>query len=151
MAKSHLSLARLLNTPQLDRIVPHLPPAVLHRVIQHYGLEDCAELVALASPEQVARLLDEDVWRTPAGEAAAFDVERFGVWLAVLMQSGVEAAVDQLAGLDADLVITGLAATSRSSIAPPCRRSSRSRATSSRDVRPAVPGRWRSADISSKP
>ena len=109
MTRSPLSLERLLNTPQLDRIVPHLPPGVLHRVIQHYGLEDCTELVALASPEQVARLLDEDVWHSSAGDAAVFDVERFGVWLAVLIQSGAAAAADKLAGLDTNLVIAGLA------------------------------------------
>ena len=100
MANSSLSLDRLLNTPHLDRIIPRLQPEVLLRVIGHYGLDHCAELVALASPAQIASLLDADVWRVRAGTTEeAFDVERFGLWLAVLMQSGVAVAADKLAGI----------------------------------------------------
>jgi hypothetical protein len=110
MAKSSLSLARLLNTPHLDRIVPRLPCDVLHRVVEHYGLEHCTELVALASPAQIAGLLDADVWHPQAGTAdERFDVDRFGVWLTVLMQSGAAVAADKLAGIDSELVIAGLA------------------------------------------
>jgi hypothetical protein len=109
VAKSPLSLQRLLNTPELERIVTRLPPAVLHRVVRHYGLEDCTELIALATPEQVARLLDEDLWHSHAGSDAAFDTERFGLWIAVLMQSGAGNAADKLAGIETGLVIAGLA------------------------------------------
>ena len=108
MAKSSLSLARLLNTPHLDRIVPRLQPEVLHQVITYYGLEDCVEFVALASPAQIARLLDMDVWRPHAGAPDVFDARRFGLWLAVMMESGVAAAADTLAGLDLALVAAGI-------------------------------------------
>ena len=63
MADSRPLLDRLLNTPDLAKMVPHLRPDVLHRVIQRCGLEDCAELVAFATPEQLARILDVDIWR----------------------------------------------------------------------------------------
>ena len=63
MADSRPLLDRLLNTPDLATIVPRLPPDVLHRVIERCGLEDCAELVAFATPEQFARMLDVDIWR----------------------------------------------------------------------------------------
>jgi hypothetical protein len=109
MAKRHLSLDRLLNTPHLERIVPTLQPEVLHRVIQDHGLEDCAELLAFATPTQVAQLLDADLWRVePDSTSDSFDVGRFGQWLTVLMQSGPAIAADKLAGLDVDLVIAGL-------------------------------------------
>ena len=67
MAKSRRPLDRLLNTANLAKIVPQLQPEVLHRVIHTSGLEDCAELLALATPEQLARILDLDIWhlRTP--------------------------------------------------------------------------------------
>src|SRR3954467_14117451 len=110
MAQSSLSLDRLLTTPHLERIVPRLQPGILQRVHAHYGLDQCAELVALASPGQIAQLLDADAWRTRAdGTRDTFDADRFGVWIAVLMQAGVAVAAETLAGLDPDLVIAGLA------------------------------------------
>ena len=108
MAKSYLSLDRLLNTPHLERVVSRLQPEVLHRVIQHYGLEECGEFIALASSRQIGRLLDADVWRTRAGGDPVFDVERFGLWLSVLMQSGPGIAAGKLTGIDTDLVVAGL-------------------------------------------
>src|SRR4051812_29598737 len=109
MAKSSLSLDRLLNTPHLDRIVPRLQPEVLLRVIDHYGLDHCADLIALASPAQITSLLDADVWRVRAGTTEeAFDVERFGTWLSVLMQSGAAAAADKITRIDRGLIVAGL-------------------------------------------
>jgi hypothetical protein len=110
MAKSLSLLARLLKTPDLAKIVPQLPPEVLHRVIQTCGLEDCAEFVALATSEQLARILDLDIWRVRApGADEEFDADRFGTWLAVLMQSGGEVAVEKLVDLDIELVVAGFA------------------------------------------
>jgi hypothetical protein len=93
---------------KLERVIPRLPPEVLHRVIRIRGLEDSAEFVALATPAQLSRILDVDVWhvRTP-GADEQFDVERFGVWLEVLMQSGAAVAAEKLIGLDPELVVVG--------------------------------------------
>src|SRR5262249_45233026 len=55
--RRHL-LGRILNTPRLEQVVPRLQPGLLHRVIQTCGLEDCGELVALATPEQLAHIFD---------------------------------------------------------------------------------------------
>src|SRR5712692_4499652 len=75
-------LDRILSTPRLAHVVPRLPPEVLHRVIQKCGLEDCGELVALATPSQLARVFDLDLWRTgQPGMDEQFDADRFGVWL----------------------------------------------------------------------
>src|SRR5262245_58393030 len=57
-------LERILETPHLAHVVPRLPPELLHRVIQTCGLEDCADLVALATPEQLVRVFDLDLWRS---------------------------------------------------------------------------------------
>ena len=82
-------LDRILDAPHLARVVPQLPPQVLHRVIQHCGLEDCGELVALLTPEQLARVFDLDLWRAAQpGMDEQFDADRFGVWIEVLVESG---------------------------------------------------------------
>jgi hypothetical protein len=103
-------LDRILNTPRLESVVPRLQPDLLRRVIQICGLEDCGELVALATPEQLARIFDLDLWRAAQpGLDERFDADRFGVWLEVLVESGAAAAAQKLAGMDVDLVIAGLA------------------------------------------
>jgi hypothetical protein len=103
-------LERILNTPRLELVVPRLPPELLHRVIQTFGLEDCGELLALATPGQLERIFDLDLWRaTRPGSDEQFDVGRFGVWLEVLAQSGPAAAAQKLSGMDAELVTAGLA------------------------------------------
>lgn len=110
MADSRPLLEQLLTTPNLDKIVPYLQPAVLHRVIEQCGLEDSAELVALATPEQLTQVLDVDVWRSSApGLDELFDAERFGLWITVLMEAGTEVAAEKLLGLDIELVIAGFA------------------------------------------
>jgi Family of unknown function (DUF6178) len=103
-------LDRLLDTPNLARVIPRLRPEMLHRVIERCGLEDCAALVALTTPEQLAGIFDLDLWRPgEPGLDEQFDAGRFGVWLEVLLESGASAAADSLAAMDIDLVITGLA------------------------------------------
>src|SRR5436190_5315860 len=82
-------LERILDTPDLGRVVPRLQPELLHRVIQTCGLEDCGELVMLATAEQLTRIFDLDLWRSASpGLEEQFDAERFGVWLEVLVESG---------------------------------------------------------------
>jgi hypothetical protein len=108
MATSRPLLDRLLHAPDLAKVIPRLPPEVLHRVIQICGLEDSAEFVALATPTQLSRVLDVDVWHVRTrGADEQFDVDRFGVWLDVLMQSGAAVAAEKLIGLDLELVVAG--------------------------------------------
>jgi hypothetical protein len=107
-------LARILNTPNLAQVIPQLQPELLHRVIQRCGLEDCGEIVALATPEQLARVFDLDLWRAAkAGLDEQFDAERFGVWIEVLLETGAAAAAQKLAGMDAEIVIAGIARHAR--------------------------------------
>src|SRR5438552_13941186 len=107
-------LDRILDTPHLEQVVPRLQPDLLHRVIQSCGLEDCGELVVLATPEQLTRIFDLDLWRSAEpGMDEQFDADRFGVWLEVLAEFGVSMAAQKLAEMDADLVIVGLAQHAR--------------------------------------
>lgn len=106
---SRALLARILDTPQLAQVIPQLPPELLQRVIQHCGLEDSSDLVALATADQLTRVFDLDLWRAAEpGLDEQFDAERFGVWLKVLLENGPAVAAQQLAGIDAELVMAGL-------------------------------------------
>ena len=103
-------LDRILGTPHLARVVPHLQPEVLHRLIQHCGLEDCGELLALVTPVQLTRVFDLDLWRPAApGRDEQFDADRFGTWLEVMVDAGVSSAAATLAAMDVDLLAAGLA------------------------------------------
>ncbi|MBI4956112.1 MAG: hypothetical protein HY908_29100, partial [Myxococcales bacterium] len=98
-------LARILDAPDLPAQVQALAPAVLARVVEHIGLEDAGELVALATPEQLALVFDHDLWRAARpGEDETFDAERFLVWLAVLREAGDELVAEKLHALPEDLV-----------------------------------------------
>jgi hypothetical protein len=103
-------LQRILDTPRIAEVVPRLPPDTLHRVIDRCGLESCGALLALATPAQVAHVLDLDLWRRPeAGVDEHFDADRFGLWIEVLVEEGVDVAAGMIARLDLDLVAAGLA------------------------------------------
>ncbi len=83
---------------------------MLNLVIQSCGLEDCGELVALATPNQLVRVFDLDLWRSGRpGLDEQLDAGRFGVWLEVLLESGAAVAAQKLVGVNVDLVIAGLA------------------------------------------
>ena len=102
-------LARLLDTPFLARVVPHLPPETLHQLIRYRGLDACGELVTSATPAQLTSLLDLDLWRhAQPGRDEQFDVDRFGEWLEVLVDTGDSVAARTVAALDKDLVVAGL-------------------------------------------
>jgi hypothetical protein len=101
-------LDRILDSPRLAQSVPSLAPALLHQVLDRCGLEDSGELLALATPAQIAGVLDLDLWRPERpGADAVLDADRFGVWLEVLADLPPEAAARIIAGLDPDLVAAG--------------------------------------------
>src|SRR5215813_5233945 len=130
-------LNRILNTPHLEHVVPRLQPELLHRVIQSCGLEDCGELVVLATPEQLTSIFDLDLWRSAQpGMDEQFDAERFGVWLEVLAELGDSMAAQKLTEMNANLVIAGLAQHMRvfdGAVVTPYRTSDGEEATATRE------------------
>jgi hypothetical protein len=108
MSKAN-ALARLLDTPMLARVVPHLAPETLHQLIQYRGLESSGELAIAATPAQLTSLLDLDLWpAAQPGRDEHFDADRFGEWLEVLVDAGDSVAARTVAALDQQLVILGL-------------------------------------------
>ena len=95
---------------RLAELAPKLRPELLHRVIGAYGLEDCVDLVAQATPAQLSHLFDLDLWR-PArpGLDEHFDAARFGLWIEVLAEAGAEVAAAKLAEMPLRQIVAGLA------------------------------------------
>jgi uncharacterized protein DUF6178 len=105
----HDVLALITDNPHLARAVPLLQPEVLHAVIAYWGLQDCGELLALVTPEQLSAVFDLDLWRANrAGADEQFDPERFCEWLEVLVETGPATAAERLSKMDAALVVAGL-------------------------------------------
>src|SRR5579883_1773386 len=74
--------ARLLERPDAERYLPTLPVQDVYYAIQEVGLADAAELVALASPEQLRGFLDLDAW-----ERDRFEVDKARPWLEHLIDA----------------------------------------------------------------
>ena len=108
-ARARDLLARVLQQPDLVAAVRALPPRALGALVRRIGLEDAGELVALVTPEQLTRILDEDVWTTarPGGDET-FDDQRFALWLEVLLEAGDETVGEKLVLLPEELVTLGL-------------------------------------------
>jgi len=101
---------RLLEDSQLVPIVRSLEAEQLLQIIDHLGIEDGADLLSLASSQQLTRIFDSAFWKNPApGEAERFDPEEFAVWLEVLRENGGDAAMKLIVEMDDDLLTLGLA------------------------------------------
>jgi hypothetical protein len=109
-SRTRALMTRILDEPRLLPAVRALPASALAALVREIGLEDAGEIVSLASPEQLARVLDEDVWRSARrGGDEALDAQRFAVWLEVLAEAGAEVAAQKVLELPDELVLHGLA------------------------------------------
>ncbi len=98
-------LERILETPDLARVVQGLEPRVLHRLVRKCGLEDSSPIIALSTPDQLMRIFDDDLWRSEeAGGDERLDADRFALWLEVLCEAGPDLAARKVAEMDFDFV-----------------------------------------------
>ena len=102
-------LNNILGQPELPAIIQSLDASVLTRLVHHVGLEDSAEIVSLATVEQLKQVFDEDLWISVApGQEEVFNADRFALWLEVMLEVGSEFAARKLLELDEDLVTLAL-------------------------------------------
>jgi len=102
-------LARILERPELVSVVGKLSPTVLGQLIEHVGLEDAGELVAVASTQQLERVWDRDLWRRSEQDASErFAPERFALWLSIMLEAGEAQTVERLRELPLDLLTLGV-------------------------------------------
>jgi len=98
-------LARVLDEPSLVATVQALEPRSLGKLIRHIGLEDCGEIVSLATTEQIKQVFDEDLWKSERpGKDEAFDADRFALWLEVMLEAGEDFVAQKLVDLPEELV-----------------------------------------------
>jgi hypothetical protein len=99
-------LNHLLESPKLLEAVRELPGPILGKLINSVGLEDAAELVALATTPQLESVFDEDLWQVePGGWEEHFDPARFALWLHAFAEAGEAAVIRRLVELPLDFVI----------------------------------------------
>jgi hypothetical protein len=98
---------RILSAPDLVNQIQRLPAPTLLKLVHRIGLEDSSEVLALASCEQLNRVVDEDLWQN-TGKKEEFDPERFVLWLQVLEEMGYQRAGARLSEMDEDFLSLAL-------------------------------------------
>ena len=102
---------RLLDAAGHVELVQRLSTIHFCALVRDVGLEDCAELLVMATPEQVLALLDEVAWEADApGVDEHFDAGRFAVWLEVLLEGTDALVAERLAALPEELLSAALCA-----------------------------------------
>jgi hypothetical protein len=97
------------TTPPHQLLARSLEARALGKLIDHVGLEDCGELVSLATTDQLRQVFDEDLWRSEQpGKDETFDAGRFALWLEIMLEAGEDLAARKLAELDEDLLTLAL-------------------------------------------
>lgn len=102
-------LDRVIALPDLARTVRALPAQTFAAIVREVGVEDAGELLALATTDQLVRAFDEDLFAgARAGDRESLDVDRFVLWLEVLLEAGDAWAAARFAELDEDFVAHAL-------------------------------------------
>lgn len=100
VTRSNMALLDALITPHdARRLVQALPSDDLLGMIHRIGLEDCTELLLLASDAQVRDFIDSESWQRDR-----LSLERIDPWLRALMQEGPGHLTRRLLALDDELL-----------------------------------------------
>lgn len=109
LSRTRSLLNSLVELPDLASTIQALPAQTFAALVRKVGVEDAGELVALATTEQLVQAFDEELFVSErAGERESLDVDRFVVWLEVLLEAGDEVAANRVAELDEDFVAHAL-------------------------------------------
>ena len=94
------TLAQLLDAPDLPVKVQRLPTRDFSALVQHIGVRDAGEIVALATHARVQAALDDDIFvNAQPGAPEIVDGGRFALWLEVLLEGGDAAAANRVSQL----------------------------------------------------
>lgn len=90
----------ILSAPDARRLVRSFAPESLFYTVKELGLHDSAELLSLASGEQVCALLDLDCWQKDR-----VHVPSLLTWLEILVEAGDRALGELLHSVDLSLLV----------------------------------------------
>ena len=103
-------LKTLTDSPALPGFVRNLQTPVLKRLIEHVGLHDAGDLIALTTTQQMRDLFEVSLWEslTP-GQAERLRPEKFLEWLDVMLEVSPAFAAQRLIELGDDFVVLNFA------------------------------------------
>jgi hypothetical protein len=90
----------ILSAPNAQRLVRSFAAESLFHTLKEVGLEDGAELLSLASGEQVCALVDLDCWKKDR-----LDTAMLLDWLEVIVEAGGRAVGELLHSIDRELLV----------------------------------------------
>ncbi|MDO3376927.1 DUF6178 family protein [Geoalkalibacter halelectricus] len=89
----------LLNARDCEELVRRLPSQEVYLLIKELGVEDCVELLAMATTEQMTTFFDLDLWQ---GEELM--PQPTLEWLAMLLETGERKVVETAREMDFELL-----------------------------------------------
>jgi hypothetical protein len=102
-------IERLVDAPNLARIVHALDAQTFSALVRRIGIEDAGALIGLATRDQLEAAFDDDLFTNKVpGEREAFDRSRFVLWLEALLAEGDSFAADRIASRPEDFVVEAL-------------------------------------------
>lgn len=102
-------IGKILEQPGLTSSIQNLDTQTLEKLIEHIGLEDSGEIIALTTSDQLERLFDSFLWKSQRpGKEEQFDVHQFSTWLNIMLEMGVKFAAQKILTLDEDFLIMAL-------------------------------------------
>ncbi|MGH7819595.1 MAG: DUF6178 family protein, partial [Candidatus Binatia bacterium] len=93
----------ILSSPDAERLVRSFAPESLFFTLKEIGLHDSAELLSLASGEQVCAVVDLDCWKKDR-----LDARSFLDWLEVILEGGSRTLGEFLNSIDLPLLVVFL-------------------------------------------
>jgi Family of unknown function (DUF6178) len=102
-------LQKLSGNPSLPVFIRQLDTPVLNRLIEHVGLADATELIALTTPEQMRELFEVTLWESLIpGQSETHRPEKFLEWLDAMLAVGQGFAAGRLVDLGEDFIVLNL-------------------------------------------
>ncbi|ALP68505.1 hypothetical protein AN416_37870 (plasmid) [Paraburkholderia caribensis] len=103
---SDLSLHDLLQIESLPAYIKQMAPRTLCRLIDHIGVEDCAEFMSIVDAQTMRKVLSVALWTRPTtGGPELLDAARFISWVRVWLVEGERATTLRLLDIEEDLLV----------------------------------------------
>jgi hypothetical protein len=96
--RGHRRVDALLSAPDPAAAVAALSPVEVYELVHEVGFDETAEIIGLATPDQVRGCLDIEVWDRDRPLT-----EQLKPWLATILDAGFEKTGQVWAGLDPEL------------------------------------------------